>query len=953
MKILAKKSLWALLSLCSILTGLLIFTKVNAQTNSMSYSDSGVPVILPRSTWDNDPSLNVLMTWLPQNINFPSDWQPVERIVIHDTGCDPTTNPTCNNNTNPIPTIQAIYRYHAVTRGWGDIGYNYIIDQQGRIYEGRYGGNGSRGAHTYYDRAYDNFNYGSIGIVIFGNYSNVPPPPAVYESLSRLVGWLCTLNGLNPQEQKSSYIWNASKGGFKTFYSGLVVIGHKDIEPGNPDPGMVDLNKVRSEAVTFSLKFKDYIYQKNDGSAKIYKVTSGTRQTFVDLANYTAQNNSFSKICAIAATQLDLFSETRFLKYPDGTLVQIAGEPAIYLIEGGKKRGLSMSEKQFLKLGFDASKVKQVTVDELIGYPVGLLIKYGPDGQLVGDGAKVYFIENGKKRWVTSQNLFNALGYKWSKIKKLAPEEVATYLEGGVMLYPDGTLLRQIEGQTVYLMKDGKKHEFLSAQSFLKLGYKWGKIKAVEVFEIALCPSGDFIPYADGTLVQVQGSPTVFLVEKSKIRPFLTAEIFLARGYKWSQILTVSSQELSYYQQGQFVGYPEGWLVRSDDRNNVYLISGGAPQVIDAATFAKRKYKWANVKVVPAQDFGIIYEGKSISVSLPIPSPSPTPAPSLSPTPTPSVTPAIPSPSPSIMPSPTPTENPSAATEPKIRVAIFEVTSSSVTLTADGNFDILNKTGQILVSKNAGENFVYTIEASDKSYAKIVPKSSNGIVEIVSYEDRPAWKPTLNYNKFRGAVEIVYSAKSNKVWAVNELNLEDYLRGNGEILQDDPVEHQKTMAVAARSYAYYYILKGGKYGADEVYHLKNTSADQLYKGYARETVASTVVAAVEVTKGGIVMFNGQPIVAAYSSGAPELQTTGTKSACVVWGGAYCQAGYEYLSGGVKDPSGATYTQTSCGGANHCVGISAAGSRQFAKTGAKNYQEILKYYYPGTVVQKIY
>ena len=161
------------------------------------------------------------------------------------------------------------------------------------------------------------------------------------------------------------------------------------------------------------------------------------------------------------------------------------------------------------------------------------------------------------------------------------------------------------------------------------------------------------------------------------------------------------------------------------------------------------------------------------------------------------------------------------------------------------------------------------------------------------------------------------------------------------------------MIVASRTYAYYYLQKGGKRGTDEVYILNNTSSDQLYKGYAREILSPNITAAVNATTGQIAQFNGQPIITAYSSGAPELAQTGTKSACSVWGGAFCQAGFEYLAGGAKDPTSAPYTQTACGGGNHCVGLSAAGSRQFAITGAKTYQQILQYYYLGTEIKKIY
>ena len=49
--------------------------------------------------------------------------------------------------------LRAIYQYHAVSRGWGDIGYNYIIGQRGQIYEGRAGGDYVVGAHAAWNNA--------------------------------------------------------------------------------------------------------------------------------------------------------------------------------------------------------------------------------------------------------------------------------------------------------------------------------------------------------------------------------------------------------------------------------------------------------------------------------------------------------------------------------------------------------------------------------------------------------------------------------------------------------------------------------------------------------------------------------------------------------------------------------------------------------------------------------
>lgn len=57
----------------------------------------------------------------------------VERIIIHHTADDNRTEK------DDLAMIRGIYYYHTVVRGWGDIGYNYLVGQRGQIYEGRAG----------------------------------------------------------------------------------------------------------------------------------------------------------------------------------------------------------------------------------------------------------------------------------------------------------------------------------------------------------------------------------------------------------------------------------------------------------------------------------------------------------------------------------------------------------------------------------------------------------------------------------------------------------------------------------------------------------------------------------------------------------------------------------------------------------------------------------------------
>ncbi|WP_030941674.1 peptidoglycan recognition protein [Streptomyces sp. NRRL S-646] len=91
--------------------------------------------------------------------------------------------------------IRAIYRYHVVSMGWRDIGYNFLVDKCGTIYEGRAGGvaKAVRGAHTL------GFNNNSMGIAVIGNFSKNKPPAAALKAIARLTAWKLGLYGANPR----------------------------------------------------------------------------------------------------------------------------------------------------------------------------------------------------------------------------------------------------------------------------------------------------------------------------------------------------------------------------------------------------------------------------------------------------------------------------------------------------------------------------------------------------------------------------------------------------------------------------------------------------------------------------------------------------------------------------------------------------------------------------------
>lgn len=120
--------------------------------------------------------------------------------------------------------IRGIYRYHVKSMGWRDIGYNFLVDKCGTIYEGRAGGVAKAvlGAHTL------GFNSNSMGVAVIGSYNSSKPSGAAVKAVAKLTAWKLGLYGANPRGK--TYL---TSGGGNLYPKGKsvrlnVISGHRD-----------------------------------------------------------------------------------------------------------------------------------------------------------------------------------------------------------------------------------------------------------------------------------------------------------------------------------------------------------------------------------------------------------------------------------------------------------------------------------------------------------------------------------------------------------------------------------------------------------------------------------------------------------------------------------------------------------------------------------------------------
>jgi hypothetical protein len=179
------------------------------------------PPIIGRAAWGADESLRF---GKGSNEIFPVAYQPVEHVIIHHAD-------TANFN-DPVLEMRSIYYFHAITRGWGDIAYNYLVDFMGNVYEGRVGGETAIGCHA------EGYNAGSAGICLMGRFFEDNTTPEMHNAIVWIASWAA--RDLDP----------VGAAPFHDIGSLPTICGHRDVNntscPG--DEFYFQLENVRTEA---------------------------------------------------------------------------------------------------------------------------------------------------------------------------------------------------------------------------------------------------------------------------------------------------------------------------------------------------------------------------------------------------------------------------------------------------------------------------------------------------------------------------------------------------------------------------------------------------------------------------------------------------------------------------------------------------------------------------------
>jgi hypothetical protein len=170
------------------------------------------PLVVSRQVW---------CTHADCNYN-PTKYYPVSHLILHHTV-------SSNSSSDWAATVRAIWQFHTFTRGWGDIGYNYLVDMNGVIYEGRLGGDDVVGTHA------SGGNRGSMALALMGTFTlpshplpGITPPEPMLNAAANLFAWKAA--------QKKIDVYSAGR--LPDLSWGLpFLMGHRDVYGTTECPG--------------------------------------------------------------------------------------------------------------------------------------------------------------------------------------------------------------------------------------------------------------------------------------------------------------------------------------------------------------------------------------------------------------------------------------------------------------------------------------------------------------------------------------------------------------------------------------------------------------------------------------------------------------------------------------------------------------------------------------------
>lgn len=238
-------------------------------------------------------------------------------------------------------------------------------------------------------------------------------------------------------------------------------------------------------------------------------------------------------------------------------------------------------------------------------YPEGDVVGF-EDGYVALSEGKYYLLSGGTWRAFASEAVLKGFGLQPRGIPELSGKEMTAHSLGD----PITDALQLVEGMLIktggnhYQFQNGSLVSFVSERAFLS---RFSESVAAEKEEEILQRypvSEKMIGFIDGTLLSHDQS--VYVVSGEALRPVASADVFLAKGYQWEDVVPATGEEFGIYTRGKLYTFgephPGGTVFFNTDKTQYFLVQGGKKRPIYSEAVRNQFSGVAPIEVTSASD---------------------------------------------------------------------------------------------------------------------------------------------------------------------------------------------------------------------------------------------------------------------------------------------------------------------------------------------------------------
>ncbi|MEA3449709.1 MAG: hypothetical protein U9Q85_01905 [Patescibacteria group bacterium] len=240
------------------------------------------------------------------------------------------------------------------------------------------------------------------------------------------------------------------------------------------------------------------------------------------------------------------------MNYPDNTLMQVTGEPGVWLIQNGYRR--PFHSRGALTSRYNLNKIIQVSKSDLERYPLGNPIKFSQYSLVRSPRGTVYLLIDDMRRGFASSEALRKVGINPEEIIDASWQDINLYTEAkpitATTSYPTGALLQDKSTGGIYFVSNGTKAPLWDA-ILLKTKFRNQVIIAETPEKLSSYKTVEPAIFNDGELIKTSTGPGVFVIDKGTRRAFTSGDIFEELGYRWNNIITVPKKIFDLYPEGE------------------------------------------------------------------------------------------------------------------------------------------------------------------------------------------------------------------------------------------------------------------------------------------------------------------------------------------------------------------------------------------------------------------